>query len=457
MIGRTALNERVQEWGIREDVVEKDYVIGWLLWGIGSDPKLGMTLVFKGGTCLKKCYMETYRFSEDLDFTILPGGTTQPTEIKVILQGILARVYDESGIDFGGREPLVETRPDGNSMEARIYYRGPRGTPDVSSVKLDLTIAEHVVRPMVLQGISHQYPDKLPPPGVVRCYGFEELFAEKIRAMGDRCRPRDLYDIVSIFRRRDFLSYGDLVRAVLREKCERKGIEVPTMSLLEASQYRTEIEVEWANMLAHQLPALPPFQEFWEELPNLFAWLKGKKLPTDLPAMPFEANEDRMWKPPPTVWAWGTGIPLEIIRFAGANHLCIELGYQGTTRLIEPYSLRRTSDGNLLLHAVKVKTQELRSYRLDRIKGVKVTNIPFKPKYAVEFLASGPIGAPPARRSMMSGTRGKEKKSGMVYVIECPVCGKRFRRSKFDTRLARHKSKDGIWDCVGQVGFLINQ
>lgn len=30
--------------------------------------------MFKGGTCLKKCYIETYRFSEDLDFTVLPGG-----------------------------------------------------------------------------------------------------------------------------------------------------------------------------------------------------------------------------------------------------------------------------------------------------------------------------------------------------------------------------------------------
>jgi Nucleotidyl transferase AbiEii toxin, Type IV TA system len=40
-------------------------------------------------------------------------------------------------------------------------------------------------------------------PAEVRCYGFEELFAEKIRAMGERSRPRDLYDIVNLFRRED--------------------------------------------------------------------------------------------------------------------------------------------------------------------------------------------------------------------------------------------------------------
>ena len=62
MITRTDLNDRVREWSLRDDVVEKDYVIGWVLWGIGSDPQLSGGWAFKGGTCLKKCYVETYPF-----------------------------------------------------------------------------------------------------------------------------------------------------------------------------------------------------------------------------------------------------------------------------------------------------------------------------------------------------------------------------------------------------------
>jgi predicted nucleotidyltransferase component of viral defense system len=54
MISRAALQVRAGEWGLTEEVVEKDYVLGWLLWGIGSDPVLGERWVFKGGTCLKK-------------------------------------------------------------------------------------------------------------------------------------------------------------------------------------------------------------------------------------------------------------------------------------------------------------------------------------------------------------------------------------------------------------------
>jgi predicted nucleotidyltransferase component of viral defense system len=49
-----------REWGLTEEVVEKDYVLGWLLWGIGSHPGLRDRWIFKGGTCLKKCFVETY-------------------------------------------------------------------------------------------------------------------------------------------------------------------------------------------------------------------------------------------------------------------------------------------------------------------------------------------------------------------------------------------------------------
>jgi predicted nucleotidyltransferase component of viral defense system len=59
-----------REIGLTSNVVEKDYILGWLLAGIAQHPELGRSWIFKGGTCLKKCFFETYRFSEDLDFTI---------------------------------------------------------------------------------------------------------------------------------------------------------------------------------------------------------------------------------------------------------------------------------------------------------------------------------------------------------------------------------------------------
>lgn len=196
MITRADVIERVREWGLTEEVIEKDYVLGWLLWGIGSDPVLAQTWVFKGGTCLKKCYIETYRFSEDLDFTVLPGGPFRPDDVEPLLLRTLSRVTTESGIDFS-TPPRLRLRPNETSTEGRVYYTGPRRCPAPARVKLDITVDEVVVRPPVLKRIAHPYPDSFPPDGTIRCYSFDELFAEKIRAMAQRGRPRDLYDIVN--------------------------------------------------------------------------------------------------------------------------------------------------------------------------------------------------------------------------------------------------------------------
>lgn len=60
-----------------------------------------------------------------------------------------------------------------------------------------------------------------------------------------------------------------------------------------------------------------------------------------------------------------------------------EEGRQGP-RIVEPYSLRMTKDGNLLLFVVNDRGQ-LRGYRVDRIAGARVMESPFQPRYLVEF------------------------------------------------------------------------
>jgi len=400
MISNAAINQRVREWSLRHDVVEKDYVLGWLLWGIGSDPLLAETWVFKGGTCLKKCYIETYRFSEDLDFTVTPDGPIEPDELLPILTGILERVGDESGIDFTVREPRLRQRPRGGSVEGRVYYRGPLGSPSAASIKLDLSREEVLVRPATRRPIAHPFApeEHLPDPAEVTCYSFEEVFAEKLRAMGERSRPRDLYDIVNLYRRDDLRLLRDEVHAILVRKCEHKGIAVPTLAAIESSGRVPELEAEWENMLGHQLPVLPPIEQFWDELTNLFAWLEGTQPHAALPAIAHVADEDRTWSPPATVATWNLAVPLEEVRFAAVNHLCVELGYGGRSRLIEPYSLRRTQAGNLVLHALRHESKEHRSYRVDRITSARATNVPFTPSYAVEFSSVGAMSTPIRRR-----------------------------------------------------------
>lgn len=446
MIGRPELQDLVREWGLREETVEKDYAIGWMLWGIGNTPEF-TRWAFKGGTCLKKCYVETYRFSEDLDFTVVPDGPSTIDEIEPLLRGMLERVQETSGLDVMSRPPRLKERRGGDSLEGRVYYRGPRGAPQPSAIKLDITIAERLVRPTVLREVVHPYSDRPTPPGRVRCYAFDELFAEKIRAMAQRCRPRDLYDIINLFRRADLRAHPDTIRAALEEKCAFKGIPVPTAETIVSSPHRAELEAEWANMLGHQLPTLPPIAGFLDELESLFAWLLGLPAPEPLPVLR-SREQVTDWAPPPTIWTWGEAVPIESVRYAAANHLCVELGYQGKKRVIEPYSLRRSRAGNLLLMSIRVQDRGVRSYRVDQIESIKVTNIPFTPVHPIEFAARGAVHAPPVERA------SRRTQSGPYYIVECNACGRQFRRKRRNTSMRPHKDASG-WRCPGRSGHVV--
>jgi predicted nucleotidyltransferase component of viral defense system len=454
MISRFDIEQRVREWGLREDVVEKDYVIGWVLWGIGRQSVLRDHWAFKGGTSLKKCFIETYRFSEDLDFTVLPGGPVRADDVRPLLLDVLNDVAQNSGIDFSRRVPLLTEHSSGAYTEGRVYYVGPRNTPQVASIRLDLSASEVVVRPTMLRNVAHPYPDAPRELGTVRCYSFEEVFAEKIRAMGERGRPRDLYDIVNLYRQENLIADPSEIRSILLEKCDNKKVLVPTLEAVLSTDARAELESEWSNMLGHQLPQIPPLDDFIDELGRLFSWLEGAVERPRRPAItPYAPAEDSRWLPPPTVQTWGFAAPLETIRFAAVNHLLVELEYGGRTRLIEPYSLRRTRDDNLVLHANRANTGEHRSYRVDRIQSARATSRAFLPRYAIEFSSAGPFSAPPAFSTpaipRSSRSRRARRRNDNQYRIECPVCGKRFTRSKpGNTKLNKHKTPNG-YRCSG--------
>ena len=64
------------------------------------------------------------------------------------------------------------------------------------------------------------------------CYAYEEAFGEKLRALGERARPRDLYDVVNLYRHTDSRQTATVLLDVLRQKCEYKAIPVPTFQSL---------------------------------------------------------------------------------------------------------------------------------------------------------------------------------------------------------------------------------
>ena len=107
MIPKAQILQYSSSYNLQPTTVEKDYVLGWLLTAISNHPELSKWF-FKGGTCLKKCYFETYRFSEDLDFTV-PLGLKVDTEIiSRYLEDITLDVESKTGIGFPRRDWKIE-------------------------------------------------------------------------------------------------------------------------------------------------------------------------------------------------------------------------------------------------------------------------------------------------------------------------------------------------------------
>ena len=418
VISREEVRDAAREFQLDVNVVEKDYVLGWLLAGIAAHPELRETWIFKGGTCLKKCWFETYRFSEDLDFTVRDEAHLDQAFLANTFEAIGEWVYEQCGIELprDARAFEVFSNPRGKkAAQGRIGYRGPNARlAGVPRIKLDLAADELLVLDPIWRPVHHPYSDA-PPEGIrVLSCAYEEVFAEKLRALAERQRPRDLYDVVHLHRRLDLGPNVGLVHSTLARKCEFKGIGMPTLALLPDRPERQAIEVEWEQMLAHQLPVCPPFAEFWNELVQVFDWLQSQRPPAPLPSIGAAIRApagglDTGWRAPPMVERWGYASPLEAIRFAGANHLLVDLDYEAergerSKRIIEPYALRRTQSGEVLLYAVRNEDGETRSYRVDHIRGAKVLQRSFGPRFAIELTSGVPVTArQPASRSTRPG------------------------------------------------------
>lgn len=469
MIDRQELTDLARELSLTLNVVEKDYVLGWLLAGIAANETLAGHWVFKGGTCLKKCWFETYRFSEDLDFTITEESHLDEDFLLRTFRDISDWIYEESGIEIPADQIKfkVSRFQGGSYAEGRVYYVGPlQQRRNLARIKFDLTTKEKLVMEPEVREVHHPYSDR-PAAGIrVHCYCFEEVFAEKVRALSERERPRDLYDVVHLYRHDEIRPDRSVVMQTLREKCAFKNIPLPTRDSLFTESARDKLLAEWEDMLAHQLPVLPPFEQFWAELPTVLDWLHEVAEKPTLAGIRIREAIDEAWLPPSMVHAWRAPVPLESVRFAAANRLCVNLRYQGSWRLIEPYSLRRTKDGNLLLCTIKHETGEPRSYRVDRIEGVEVSTTSFSPKFLVELTPSGPLhvkdtdrsalafSQPAIRRSGGRITPVRPSSTGPKYIFKCTVCGKQFTRKSYDATLNPHKNKQGH-QCYGTIGTYV--
>ena len=258
-------------------IIDLDYSLGWFLHGLITVSKWNQSCIFKGGTCLRKCYFPDYRFSEDLDFTMIQLITLGDLE-KWITQ-IADWITDQQGPNFliqPTRLEIVNDEYGNETYQARIYYRGPLewGGPP-RAVKLDVTRAEIVALPAVEKPIIHPYSDgNLFEGNHISCYSLEEIVAEKMRAIAGQRRfavSRDIYDIYQI------LTLGvdmDRVYEVLPQKFIAKELDSRQFDVRLLEKRRKEYERDWNNRLNYLIiQNKVDFEEAWQLILNLFKQL----------------------------------------------------------------------------------------------------------------------------------------------------------------------------------------
>jgi len=144
----------------------------------------------------------------------------------------------------------------------------------------------------------------------------------QFRALAERTRPRDLYDVVNLYRNGEARPEPQRFREVLRAKCEFKGIGIPSIADLEP--HCPDLEAGWIHMLEHQLPALLPLSTFWDALPEIFAWLNGA-VPQPLAAL-VESLSGHV--PPPQAPA--AGLSLTAVQVTAPGHGTLSLAGNGS-------------------------------------------------------------------------------------------------------------------------------
>ena len=250
------------------DVVEKDYAVSYVLAGIAQQPELSQCLVFKGGTALKKIFFGNYRFSENLDFSVINAPKGERLE-KALLHAItlakdLLNNYGPFDLQLR-RNP--EKAPHPNGQEAFILQvKFPWHTTSQCRIKIEITHDESVILEPEFKPILHSYEENI--DCLVRCYHIEEIVAEKLRALlqthkklvlrsWNRPRARDYYDLWSILK--NYSSSVDTARliAMLDKKCKHRDVSYQTIEDFFTEELVKEANQHWQSSLGTFVRGVP--------------------------------------------------------------------------------------------------------------------------------------------------------------------------------------------------------
>lgn len=257
MIKPGEIQNKARAVGVRDQQIEKDYILSWILQGIAFHDELSKIIVFKGGTVLKKVFFEDYRFSEDLDFTLLNESISNQ-QIFNYFNETFEYVKEEANIPL---EIIEENEHEDGGINFYISYSGPLGGKGTNKrVKVDISRSEKLQFAPIDKAIFLTYTDQ--EEHKLFCYSLEEILVEKMRSVMQRMQARDFYDIwylTEIHRLETDFYINEFIA-----KCESKELN-PSDFFIKLEQRIPQYKARWQKSMKDQIKDLPEFEQVERE------------------------------------------------------------------------------------------------------------------------------------------------------------------------------------------------
>lgn len=275
---RSKLLEARQRLKLPWEILERDYLLSWILAGIAQVNILRNGLIFKGGTALKKCYFGDYRFSEDLDFTAMETAPTGKA-IEIAMQAAChqaSKLLSEYAPVKIICERHQERNPHPRNQEAfDIRAQFPWHRQPQTNIMVEITVDEKLLRPASKCSIIHSYGEVLDAKLLV--YSLEEIIAEKLRAILQniqifenkgwvRSRARDYYDLWRILSAYKDKLYLNSFSLLLQEKCQVRDVSFLDANSFFSDSLLQEVEKTWVQWLSPLLTQVPSYKQVIKEL-----------------------------------------------------------------------------------------------------------------------------------------------------------------------------------------------
>ncbi|MHB1318478.1 MAG: nucleotidyl transferase AbiEii/AbiGii toxin family protein [Anaerolineae bacterium] len=272
MITLAELRRASARLGLGLAQAEHEYVLLCALDGLSHTPVLRDTFALKGGTALRQVFFADWRHSVDLDFTVaaeFPAGS---------LREGLAQWFAGVAVLHGLPLSVHDLHMPNGAARVRARFVGPLGHP--GRLLLDITLDELICLPWERRAVARALFAQ-PAPQVLS-YSLDEILAEKLRAIVQRGKARDYYDVWRLLKEKQGELDLERVCQTLDAKCAHRGLGHASSCDLLGTERLAAAESYWRNDLSDQVGEgqLPDWARVVDELgPLLDRLLRSRRSP----------------------------------------------------------------------------------------------------------------------------------------------------------------------------------